>query len=528
MSRASRALERVIVVVVGLSGLLITCRILWGPLTFPVRVNSPLNAESWFAAAGVLLLLVRSVRNGAGERAAAAFNRFDLLAIITLTLMVAGVFARSAHSYFLSDDFLLLKHVRAGWQNLGYWFTVGGGDGFFRPIGYASLVLGSTRAGTDPGRWHWIGFALHAANGILVFLFARALALSRIGAWIAAALFAVHATRPEAVVWMAGRFDLVATLFVLLALVAFLRSLDVRPGKAAVYRCVSLGSMTLGMLSKESAYACAPMVLVLLLSRRLPWMRRALLVLPYLGVTAGLFAYRWTLFGGIGGYPGAGGQPLSITFASSFKAISLRLWAILFFPINWAVTPGLVLRTMAAIYVAALLWLFLLRIPRTQLVVPLGLVLVAALPPLSQLLIGADLQKSRLLYLPSVFFCLFLATAIEHAALAPKRTIAAAAIAFNLVALGHNLSAWEYASVKAKAACLAAARCVTKPGDKIAVRGLPGSLNGVYFFSNGFPECVALQGPVSPADVDTAPEAAGYACLLSWDRRAGTLIADRR
>ena len=186
MSPVSRSLHCVTIVVLGLSGLLIACRILWGPLTFPVRVNSPLNAESWFAVAGLLLLLMRSVRtNGAGEHEAAAFGRFDLIAMVTLALMVAGVFARSAHFYFLSDDFLLLKHVRSGWQNPGYWFTVGGGDGFFRPIGYASLVLGSTGAAADPGRWHWIGFALHAANGILVFLFARALALSRFGAWIA-------------------------------------------------------------------------------------------------------------------------------------------------------------------------------------------------------------------------------------------------------------------------------------------------------------------------------------------------------
>lgn len=86
----------------------------------------------------------------------------------------------------------------------------------------------------------------------------------RLAAFFAAALFAVHGTRPEAAMWIAGRFDLVATLFILMGLLLFIRSYGEASSIGYVYEMASLMCMVLAILSKESAFVF-PLLLMLFL-----------------------------------------------------------------------------------------------------------------------------------------------------------------------------------------------------------------------------------------------------------------------
>jgi hypothetical protein len=180
------------------SAVVIAARALAGPLTWPVTVNFPINAESVFGLALVLGLLLRADAMGAGaEVGRRALNARDALALTTIALLAAGVFARSADLYFLSDDFVLLKHAKTFWTAFPGIFVTPGGDGFYRPLTYLSMALSAPWADSNPTAWHAIGILIHAANSILVFLLARVLGLSRLPAWFAAVLFAVHGTRPR-------------------------------------------------------------------------------------------------------------------------------------------------------------------------------------------------------------------------------------------------------------------------------------------------------------------------------------------
>jgi hypothetical protein len=316
---------------------------------------------------------------------------------------------------------------------------------------------------------------------------------------------------------------LLATLFVLLGLVFFIRGEDVDGWRAMLYRSASRLSMVLAFLSKESAYTF-PVLLALLLAWRgaLKTKRSFFALLPFVAVAAAFLVWRWILFGGVGGYLNPAGQPevLSLGILSSMKALCFRLWAVLFFPVNWSNEPGLLLGIATILYLAALLWLWRAQVPRRALLVAIGFLLTLALPPLSQLLIGVDLQKSRVLYLPSVGFCLLLATLLERRK--AGWAVAIAVLVFNLAALRHNLSAWEHASQKAQAACSVAARCGQSRDGRVVALGLPHSLQGVYFFANGFPECVELQSGLPAAKVDlqdpaSPVNAAQYPCVLNWD-----------
>ena len=501
-----RAVARYILIgALSLSGLLLAARAALGPLAAPVPVHSPLNAEAIFGISLTLLLLLAAAdRSQPGPLR--RFQPVDAALALGLLCLIAAAFSRTLAFYFLSDDFVLLKLAQgfhAAWRPL---FTTAGGDGFYRPLGYLSLAATSLWAGSNPALWHAFGLALHAANCILVFCLARRFTASRWAAFFAAALFAIHGTRPEAVVWIAGRFDLLATFFVLAGLLLFLR-----PG--GLYKLASLLSMALAMIVKESAYVF-PFLLILLLASDGSLSRiRLRALIPFFSLAAVLFLYRWTLFGGIGGY-----RQDALGFLPALKALTLRSWAVLYFPINWSVEPGGLYAGAIAALIVSLALLASGRPRRKHLALAAGFVLLAALPPLPQLLIGPDLQKSRLLYLPSIGFCLLLAVAVDglHGRLrwiAPGLLLLA-----GLALLQQNLDAWEYVSARVQPACLAAAQCAGSAG-KLTVGPLPGSLRGVYLFQNGFPECVELQRHGPPLQLDfAAPSPAAQ-----WDPAANRL-----
>jgi hypothetical protein len=91
---------------------------------------------------------------------------------------------------------------------------------------------------------------------------------------------------------------------------------------------------------------------------------------------------------------------------------------------------------------------------------------------------------------------------------------------FSVVVLEHNLGAWQSASVKAESACRAGAAAVRSPSDRLAAVGLARILKGVYFFQNGFPECVAMVSGADPEHItmgDHATDQAGFSTVLVWN-----------
>ena len=528
MTVARRIAQWLLFATVIIAGVLIAIRAFAGPIASPIRVNSPMNAESIFALTIILLWVLRTRVSGpAPPEDEWSPNLWTLAAAVSIALIVAAAFWRAAGLYFLSDDFVQLKYALGPMYGI---FTMPGGDGFYRPLTNVTLRTTGAIAGANPAIWHWVAIGFHAVNSILVFALASTFRLPRPVAWLAAALFALHASRPEAVVWIAARYDLVATLFSLLALLLFVCAWDRDGSRALILQSASIAAMLLAFLSKESSYT-VPFVILLFLAWRgeLRTRRSYRTLFVIFTVTALFLAWRTYILGGIGGYRAESGEPevLAIGIVSAVKAMFLRLPAVLIFPLNWINPPSLILAALLAVYLAALLWLSRTWASRRTILFLLGLLLVLAAPALPQLLIGADLQKSRILYLPSVAFCLLLAILISRVR---YRWLAAGAIlAFETAALAHNLAAWDYASDKAIASCSVAAVCANSRGGKIAVLGIPWYLEGVYFFANGFPECVHLQPGVGAAKVDmlpgtASPDASQYSCILRWDESKNELI----
>lgn len=129
---------------------------------------------------------------------------------------------------------------------------------FYRPVVMVTYALDYALWGENPLGFHLTNIVFNTLAVLLVFWTAKGLlrgtSYSGMVPWVAALLFAVHPTHVESVAFIAGRTDLLAAIFMLVALLAYLRSMRTAPGirRQALY----LGSLTcflLALFSKEVA-----------------------------------------------------------------------------------------------------------------------------------------------------------------------------------------------------------------------------------------------------------------------------------
>jgi hypothetical protein len=165
---------------------------------------------------------------------------------VLVAVVGAAVYLPSLASGFNADDFLILWRIKSieGLSEPLAYFKFAFYD-YFRPLGFLSYALDWRLWGSNPLGFHLTNVVLHAANAALVFHLAGRLLTVR-GATVAALLFALHPASHEAVYWVAARFDLLATFFVLVSLVCL-------AGDSRSWRSAGIVAFALALLSKESA-----------------------------------------------------------------------------------------------------------------------------------------------------------------------------------------------------------------------------------------------------------------------------------
>ncbi|HYC37456.1 MAG TPA: hypothetical protein VEC19_13605 [Usitatibacter sp.] len=183
---------------------------------------------------------------------AAPADKARLAAAIALAVLGALLAwpLRKGHAYL--DDYVFLalgRHLEAPWPLL---FQDSLGAFFFRPVTmfvwWATVALLGTEA---PGHLAF-NVALHAANGYLLFALLRRLEVRPSAATLAALCFVAHPATFSSAAWLSDRFDLLATFFGLVALLATERALH-SPGGLRI--AIAAGALTLSILAKETGYA---------------------------------------------------------------------------------------------------------------------------------------------------------------------------------------------------------------------------------------------------------------------------------
>ena len=127
------------------------------------------------------------------------------------------------------------------------WFSPGDlKEAHYWPLTYTTFWLEHKLWGFNPTGYHVVNVLLHLANTLLVWHLMRRLAVP--GAWLVAAVFAVHPLHVESVAWVIERKDVLSGLFYLAAALTWMRFVEQpRPRRY-------LGALVLyvaGLLSKS-------------------------------------------------------------------------------------------------------------------------------------------------------------------------------------------------------------------------------------------------------------------------------------
>lgn len=250
------------------------------------------------------------------------------------------VYAATLRNGFVWDDHLYVTgaaFVREP-RNLAlllspsFYLQHGPVEGGARPLFLATLLADRALWGESPAGYHLTNILLHAGCAALLAALAAAWTGTAAAGLLAGLILAVHPAASEAVCGVSFRPDLLAAIFVLLALLADLRARQTRArGGALAWTATGALAAGLALLSKENAAAAALLLPLSWLGIPAPFFERVRRVLA-LALLAAVLA----LYAGFrlprGGYESVGGAAehtgsLAPATATAHHAPSPPEWA---------------------------------------------------------------------------------------------------------------------------------------------------------------------------------------------------------
>jgi len=225
------------------------------------------------------------------------------------------------------------------------WFSLDSPSQYF-PLTYTTFRIERTLWGLNAAGYHWINILLHAANVLLVWRLLRRLSVP--GAWLGAAIFALHPVQVESVAWITEQKNILSLFFILLTLLAWIEFVDERPKRTWRFYLLALIFYALALFSKTTACTLpAALLLVLWLKRRpINWSRLAQIV-PFLmmGAGMGLVTVLWERY-----HQGAQGKFFSLGLLERLLVAGHAIWFYagkLLWPVNltfsyprWILNPA--------------------------------------------------------------------------------------------------------------------------------------------------------------------------------------------
>lgn len=408
-------------------------------------------------------------------------NKIAVLALFIGISLV--VFSSTTGRIFVSDDYCTLLHVSKGEIFL---------PSFFRPVGDLTLKWNIQLTGWNPFWIYVTNILLHAANSFLLYLFCMRWFehdLRRVWySMIAGLLFLVYPSHSEAILWAIGRGISLAVFFSLLAM--FVRISEMR--KEVQYITVCLLYL-LASSSYESALLL-PFILFALSKRetRKQTTIWALLLLATLFIH---LALRYVATGGIWrAYNAEIFSKDMVQYLDAFMKIVLRLFVPPFnHPYIFTVfgVAGLLIVVLSIYFTRKKVEKDVLFIKSIAVVIT-GLLATVAVA----MLFGVSTRTSegdRLLYFPSVFYCILVALIIVRLIdnRAMRLTATGLVVLFQLYFLMLNMHHWRTASEYAERLINTVGKVRERP---LYVINLPSDHKGAFIFRNCFKEALLHYG----------------------------------
>ena len=184
------------------------------------------------------------------------------LASLGITLLVLVSYFPAFRAGFVWDDriFTVGRAVQEWADIWRIWFSPGhvAGEYHHWPLVYTTFWVEHKLWGFDPVGYHVVNVLLHLANTLI--LWRILVRLSIPGAWLIAAVFAVHPVHADSVTWVIERKDVLSGLFYLTAFLAWLRFEETREQRPYF---LALTLFTAGLLSKSIVVTFPAALLVL-------------------------------------------------------------------------------------------------------------------------------------------------------------------------------------------------------------------------------------------------------------------------
>ena len=242
-------------------------------------------------------------------------------------LLVVAVFLAYQpvwHAGFIWDDDVYVTQNRLltapdGLKRI--WFSLNSPSQYF-PLTYTTFRIERALWGLKPAGYHGVNILLHAVNALLVWRLLKRLSVP--GAWLAAAIFALHPVQVESVAWITERKNVLSLVFFLLALLAWIEFVEERPKPGWRFYFLSLFFFLLALCSKTTACTLPAALLLVLWLKEKPINRfRLAQMIPFLvlGVGMGLVTVWWERY-----HQGTQGAFFSYGLPERILIVSHAIW----------------------------------------------------------------------------------------------------------------------------------------------------------------------------------------------------------
>ena len=181
--------------------------------------------------------------------------------ILIIVCLAVICYANSFRAPFLWDDeVLIVRNLYIKSLNyLGAIFTTshfqGGGEGgnFYRPLQISSYLFDYSLWKFNPFGFHLTNLILHCAVALAIYFLIAKISANNLIGFLSAIFFVIHPVHTEAVTYISGRADLLASSFLLFAFLCFLKIPTRLCAKRNLYWIGSCLLYIFALLSKESA-----------------------------------------------------------------------------------------------------------------------------------------------------------------------------------------------------------------------------------------------------------------------------------
>lgn len=333
-------------------------------------------------------------------------------------------------------------------------FSEGGKYVIYRPLAALSFALNYRLSGYDPAFFHLVNIALHILCGVALYFFLFDTFSHALMAFFAAVLFLLHPVQTEAVSWISARGNPMFLLFLLLSMMCYRRSTAGATTGRIAY-AAALGFAALSLLSKEMAVVLPFLLFVYDVSVNRPshgsvWKQRLPGIIPFLALSLGYIALRHWVLGETRQIEYWGGSMYTalLTMTKAFlyyvrlTLFPMPLMVEYVVPVaRSALQPTVIVSSLGLLFIGitcffsyrgaptvffGILWFFVSLLPVSN-IIPLKAIL-----------------NERFLYLPSIGFCLLLASTVRvPSAVTARRMTYAVYVALLMISACYGILTFD-------------------------------------------------------------------------------------